>query len=468
MGEQEKKCADMCAEESLWGSEFCWDHLVERGEKAVNDWRKKVLENKKKLAGAHIFPPDLSQGAYKIIGVDLSQGAYKSIGLDADFRYANLQGAKLYFAKLQGANLDSANLREATLCHANFQEASLFMAQLQGADLYCAKFQKAYCVAAYLQGAKLKSANFQGANFAGADFKEAKFDSANLQGASLYNARLQGTDLHNANFRDADLSRIKYTTSVRLPDALKNLLIKLLGWRKFDDHLYDLAAIFNLIFIPIAYCCILAVVPCQWMKIFLPFLPVVVPLILLNSLYQNLLTDSEKAEILKDLPPSRKQRFMERLIAPTLWRGAMVESIGSCDPLVLKYIKDQSWLEAKLEESKKSWWSRLWMFLWGISSGYGSNIWLWMFWSLFIALSYGATYWLAGDNLVKIVVNLPGDPGWFKYFYFSIVTFTTLGFGDVLPVSGLGEFIVATEVIAGYMMLGGLISIFTNKLARLS
>jgi len=149
----------------------------------------------------------------------------------------------------------------------------------------------------------------------------------------------------------------------------------------------------------------------------------------------------------------------------------MVDSVRACNSLALRYFKDQSWLEAKLEESSKSWWGRLWMFLWGISSGYGTNIWLWIFWSFMIAISFGLSYFVAhwlGHDLVKIIAPIGAEPGWFTYFYFSIVTFTTLGFGDVVPVNTIGQIIVAVEVISGYVMLGGLISIFTNKLARLS
>ena len=50
--------------------------------------------------------------------------------------------------------------------------------------------------------------------------------------------------------------------------------------------------------------------------------------------------------------------------------------------------------------------------------------------------------------------------------YFSIVTFTTLGYGDVLPTSLWGQLLVITEVILGYVGLGGLLSILANKLAR--
>jgi len=53
-------------------------------------------------------------------------------------------------------------------------------------------------------------------------------------------------------------------------------------------------------------------------------------------------------------------------------------------------------------------------------------------------------------------------------FYFSIVTFTTLGFGDVITANGAARVLVTLEVILGYVMLGGLISIFATKLARRS
>ncbi len=52
--------------------------------------------------------------------------------------------------------------------------------------------------------------------------------------------------------------------------------------------------------------------------------------------------------------------------------------------------------------------------------------------------------------------------------YYSVVTFTTLGFGDVIPTTQVAAYWVMAEVILGYIMLGGLISIFANKVARQS
>ena len=52
--------------------------------------------------------------------------------------------------------------------------------------------------------------------------------------------------------------------------------------------------------------------------------------------------------------------------------------------------------------------------------------------------------------------------------YFSVVTLTTLGFGDVRAGSIFGACVVAVEVILGYLILGLLVSILANLVARRS
>ena len=46
------------------------------------------------------------------------------------------------------------------------------------------------------------------------------------------------------------------------------------------------------------------------------------------------------------------------------------------------------------------------------------------------------------------------------------MTLTTLGYGDAVPASTAGQIIAMIEVLVGYLSLGGLISIFANKMAR--
>jgi len=146
------------------------------------------------------------------------------------------------------------------------------------------------------------------------------------------------------------------------------------------------------------------------------------------------------------------------------------------NPLFKRYVADQQYIRSFQENHNVVYW------LWRISCNCGRSLMLWAFWSLILALIFGLLYadfscpsflndtfisdfldWV--DPKIKI-----GDTAnnWFTGFYFSIVTFTTLGFGDVTPADGAGQFWITLEVILGYVMLGGLISIFANKLARRS
>ena len=98
--------------------------------------------------------------------------------------------------------------------------------------------------------------------------------------------------------------------------------------------------------------------------------------------------------------------------------------------------------------------------LWEVTSHCGRSIGLWTLWSLLIAIIFGFLH--VGHIKITSVDN------WYTPFYFSVVTFTTLGFGDVQPADWVGQLYITLEVILGYVMLGGLISIFANKLARRS
>ncbi|MEA3545726.1 MAG: potassium channel family protein, partial [Thermodesulfobacteriota bacterium] len=77
----------------------------------------------------------------------------------------------------------------------------------------------------------------------------------------------------------------------------------------------------------------------------------------------------------------------------------------------------------------------------------------------FLLLFFTYLYTLVG-------IDYGAYPTRLSSLYFSVVTLTTLGFGDVKPNCIAGQIVVMLEVSMGYVMLGGLLSIFSNKLAR--
>lgn len=107
--------------------------------------------------------------------------------------------------------------------------------------------------------------------------------------------------------------------------------------------------------------------------------------------------------------------------------------------------------------------------VWLWSSDCGRSISRWAILSGAIALLWGILYLLVGQGAFDFK---GGEEGWswFAPFYYSIVTFATLGFGGLTPKIGLWalQILVTIEVVIGYIMFAGLISILANKVARRS
>jgi len=464
-----------------------------------------VLKNAK-LIKAHLEKADL--GGAHLENANLMDAHFEN----ADLRGAHLENADLINTNFKCANLEGAYLKKANLWETNFENANLWKADLKEASLSNTHFKNAYLAGANLENAngfadfknaKLISASLKGAKLRGSGFKKAVLKLADLENADLSKVNLENADLSEADFENANLSYadlkganlldIRYIKPYRLPEPAKNFILRfLIICRIKARFLYDVAFI-SLVLISLIFPFILKpiskwipdllVLPAFILKLFsqylfvelglilIPFIPFVLPLFWVWIFYKGEFKKGREIaeKYLKKLEKNEKKQWkinwLRRILHPTRWCGAVVDAVGRCDPLDLRYIKDQSWLEAKIEEAKKCWWKRFWMYLWGITCGYGTNIWLWIFWSAVIVLSFGATYWLGGDSLVQVLDQV-ARKSWDTYLYYSIVTFTTLGFGDVVPTSCAGEAIVAIEVFMGYLMLGGLISIFANLLAR--
>ena len=139
----------------------------------------------------------------------------------------------------------------------------------------------------------------------------------------------------------------------------------------------------------------------------------------------------------------------------------------SSNPYLKRYIEDEQWI---LSWQQTTWWRRPLFFLWELTSHCGRSIGLWAFWAGLIASGFAGIYrWILSDSIAFNVERLKDEKPCFRgYLYYSIVILTTLGFGDIVPLTDRARLVVGTEVGMGYLMLGGLISIFANKLARRS
>jgi voltage-gated potassium channel Kch len=89
-------------------------------------------------------------------------------------------------------------------------------------------------------------------------------------------------------------------------------------------------------------------------------------------------------------------------------------------------------------------------------------------WSLALSIAFGLIYYTLGESSFHIGNEHGLKWNLFTTIYYSVVTFTTLGFGDITPSTPIAAGIVMVEVVIGYVMLGILISILATKVARRS
>jgi hypothetical protein len=106
-------------------------------------------------------------------------------------------------------------------------------------------------------------------------------------------------------------------------------------------------------------------------------------------------------------------------------------------------------------------------YLWMALSDCGRSLGRWALWSITFSFLFGVLFWGIGLESFEINKSLKCNSNdFFIMLYYSVVTFTTLGFGDITPITTGAATAVICEVVTGYVMLGGLISIFSNKLVE--
>jgi uncharacterized protein YjbI with pentapeptide repeats len=110
---------------------------------------------------------------------------------------------------------------------------------------------------------------------------------------------------------------------------------------------------------------------------------------------------------------------------------------------------------------------RIMYWMWGLID-YGRSLAKVSLYAAVIAAIYGTIFALDLHFGWGLMNYARAANSWFTPYYCSIVTYTTLGFGDVTAGNWVGEMLVISEVIAGYFTLGLLLSILANTIARRS
>jgi uncharacterized protein YjbI with pentapeptide repeats len=136
------------------------------------------------------------------------------------------------------------------------------------------------------------------------------------------------------------------------------------------------------------------------------------------------------------------------------WLGADVRDVDCSHAYGFRrFVADQNFLDEV--ERRNPWLYRVW--LW--SCDCGRSLGRWAAWTGLFTIVFAGAYEF-------VDVDYGRDKTWFSPIYYSVVTMTTLGYGDVTPNSVPAQFLAVTQAILGYVMLGGMLSILSAKLAR--
>jgi uncharacterized protein YjbI with pentapeptide repeats len=134
---------------------------------------------------------------------------------DADLRRAQFPDAFLPYTQFPDADLQRAQFPDAYLHYAQFPDADLHYAQFPDANLYEAQFPDADLPNAQFPDAYLRDAQFPDANL-----RRAQFPDAYLHSAQFPESNLRRADLTRADARRADFTPDDDTDPTNLEDAV--------------------------------------------------------------------------------------------------------------------------------------------------------------------------------------------------------------------------------------------------------
>jgi len=306
---------------------------------------------------------------------------------------------------------DASRSTKIDLSDADLTGAHLNKANLSGADLSGADLSNAELIEADLSDANLHNANLTKARLVSAHLLRANCSLVNLTKAQLYGATLVGQKLSHANLTGAILNNSDLSGAdlegANLTEA--NLSIANLSNANLIDARLSGTDLCN--------------------------------------------ADLSGADVFNThWDPARMRGKFQGL------RGA-----DSCvgNALFKRAVADQAYLD-ELEAHWQGTW-RMWPFnVWGWFK-FGQSISRVVFFGICIVILFATTYYIWPTLLTTTNART-----WFTPCHYSIVTFTNFGVTNAHPAQAISEMLASVEVTMGYVTLGLMLAVLTQKLARLS
>ncbi|MFZ2873497.1 MAG: pentapeptide repeat-containing protein [Phycisphaerales bacterium] len=263
-----------------------------------------------------------------------------------------------------------------------------------------------------LGGADLSRTDLRGADLSGTDLSGCDLFAATLEGASLRRARLSRANLHSTRLADADVSGADLSDATLHQCDLTRVDFRTA--RLFGARITE---------------------PTWWI---------------------NLPTSTLRGEV----------RFQ-----PGIPEHPIQDVLG-LPPLLRRQIADVQHLRDMHRRSHGA--TRKLVWLWGVCCGFGQSLGRLGLTAVVILMVFVGSYMLSDFSLVRPgeagsdVVRYVGRPDFGQALFFAITTFTAPGTSGQFPVGALGKVLLSAQGLVSFLLLGGLLSIFANKVSRLS
>jgi uncharacterized protein YjbI with pentapeptide repeats len=306
-------------------------------------------------------------------------------------------------------DLSNTDLSDMNLSGINFDEVNL-----EGSEFFQTD----------LSNSNMKMANLSKSEFSGAHFEKASLYKANFSKSSLIQVNFENSDLRNVQFSDSDMRGCNFLSADLRETDFKSCNLLEANFSKANLSFADVS-------------------------------------------------DADLSHANFNETNLRGLAFgnYKSMHGKYLGIHGLDSSFGNA--LFVRDAMDQDYLDTlkqSIEEtpnsfSKKT--KQIGFFLWSLFD-YGRSLLKVCFFALLIALGFATVYYFDMYLNLGIIDYSSSAQSWFTPFYYSIVTYSTLGFGDITPSHWFGEIVVVIEVILGYVTLGLLLSILANKVARRS
>ncbi|MCP4600409.1 MAG: hypothetical protein GY847_07740 [Proteobacteria bacterium] len=305
---------------------------------------------------------------------------------------------------LRGINLANEDLSGLDLSRYDLSEADLTGANLNNSNFSWAKLVKTNLYKADLEGCEFLGADLTSATLNECQAQRVGFGASNLSGASLV-----GSDLQEATMTEAKLCGADFRAANLRGASIRNADLSNASFTRASIQDADLK-------------------------------------------HSDVSGTDFRVANLADTRLLGLKNFTK-----ALWVGADIRGVDLRGAyMIRRHIMDENYL---FEFKSSSRYHHILYWIWWATSDCGRSIGRWGAFIMGVAAIFAGFYSI-------VDVDFGPHKTSFSPFYYSIVTLTTLGYGDAVPASLAAQVVAAIEALLGYIGLGGLLSILSNKIAR--